>query len=205
MGYSSESINQYGGQDCHETSLIIAINCSVHCQDDIYRERMIEMGIFRSKSAKDTNEIPPICDIDIKRYLGTWYEIARLPHAFEKGLDNVTAAYNLKGDGKIEVLNSGFKNGEKKMARGVAWIPDESCTGKLLVSFFWPFKSEYKIIKLDEENYSYAVVTSSVKDYLWILSREPKISNELFNDLISYASAQGFDVTKVIRVIQNSN
>ncbi|HWQ89297.1 MAG TPA: lipocalin family protein [Desulfitobacteriaceae bacterium] len=163
------------------------------------------MGIFGSKAAKDTKEIPPICDIDITRYLGTWYEIARLPHAFEKGLDNVTAAYTLKSDGKIEVINTGFKNGEKKIAKGVAWIPDKSCPGKLLVSFFRPFKSLYKIIKLDEENYSYAVVTSSIKDYLWILSREPKISDELFNNLISYASSLGFDASKIIRVSQDSN
>ncbi|KJS86264.1 MAG: hypothetical protein JM58_07130 [Peptococcaceae bacterium BICA1-8] len=143
--------------------------------------------------------------VNLERYLGTWYEIARFSHTFEKGLDNVTATYNLKSDGKIEVINAGLKNGEKSVAKATAWIPDKSCTGKLLVSFFRPIKSEYKIIKLDEENYSFAVVTSSSKNYLWILSREPKISDELYNDLISFVSYNGFDISKIIKVNQNSN
>ena len=161
------------------------------------------MGIFSSMFGRSTRDISSICNVNIQRYIGTWYEIARLPHTFEKGLENVTATYNLQSGGKIEVINSGFKNGEKKVAKGVAWAPDKNCTGKLLVSFFWLFKSEYKIIRLDEENYNFAVVTSSKMNYLWILSREPKISNELYNDLISFVSSKGFDVTKLIKVIQN--
>jgi len=161
------------------------------------------MGIL-SRSKNSTDEIPAVCNVNLERYLGTWYEIARLPHNFENGLDNVTAAYSLKTDGKIEVINTGIKNGEKSVAKATAWIPDKNCTGKLLVSFFWPFKSEYNIIKLDEENYSFAVVTSSSKNYLWILSRKPKISDELYNNLISFASANGFDTAKVIKVNQNN-
>lgn len=79
------------------------------------------MGILSSFFSRSTKEIPPICSVDIKRYLGTWYEIARLPHSFEKGLDNVTAVYNLRSDGKIEVINSGLKNGDKKVTKGVAY------------------------------------------------------------------------------------
>jgi len=162
------------------------------------------MGIFNSKSKNSTKGIPAICNVNLERYLGTWYEIARLPHTFEKGLNNVTATYNLKTDGNIEVINSGIKNGEKSVAKATAWIPDKNCTGKLLVSFFRPFKSEYNIIKLDEENYSFSVVTSSSKNYLWILSREPKISEELYNDLISFVSSNGFDTSKIIKVNQNN-
>jgi len=161
------------------------------------------MGIL-SRSKRSTEEIPALCNVNLERYLGTWYEIARLPHKFENGLDNVTAAYSLKTDGKIEVINTGIKNGEKSVAKATAWIPDKNCTGKLLVSFFWPFKSEYNIIKLDEENYSFAVVTSSSKNYLWVLSREPKISDELYNSLISFVSSNGFDTAKIIKVNQSN-
>lgn len=151
---------------------------------------------------KSTKDILPICSIDLKRYLGTWYEIARLPNSFEKGLEYITATYNLRGDGKIEVINSGIKNGQKKIAKGVAWIPDKNCTGKLLVSFFWIFKSQYNIILLDEVDYNYSVVTSSTSNYLWILSREPKISNELYDNLINFVSSKGFDIAKIIKVTQ---
>jgi lipocalin len=163
------------------------------------------MGLFSGKPENSTKDIPAICNVNLERYLGTWYEIARFPHSFEKGLENVTATYNLKSDGKIEVINAGFKNGEKSMAKATAWIPDESCTGKLLVSFFRPIKSEYNIIKLDEENYSYAVITSSTKNYLWILSREPRISDRLYDDLIAYIVANGFDTSKIIKVKQNED
>ena len=161
------------------------------------------MGIFSGKQENSTKDIPVVCNVKLERYVGTWYEIARLPHSFERGLDNVTATYYLKSDGKIEVINAGLKNGEKSMAKATAWIPDKSCTGKLLVSFFWPIKGEYKIIKLDEENYRYAVVTSSTKNYLWILSREPRISDRLYDDLIAYTAANGFDTSIIIKVKQN--
>ena len=160
------------------------------------------MGILSIIFGKSTKGISPICDVNLKRYLGKWYEIARLPHSFEKDLEKVTAIYTLRSDGKIEVINAGFKNGEKKVAKGVAWIPDKNCTGKLLVSFFRLFKSEYKIILLDEIKYNYAVVTSSKMNYLWILSKKPKINNELYDELISFAALKGFDVTKLIKVTQ---
>ncbi len=160
-------------------------------------ERMFKMGIFSTLFGKSTKNIPSVCNVDIKSYTGTWYEIARLPNNFEKGLENVTATYNIQNDDKIEVINSGVKNGKKKVTRGVAWLRNKNCTGELFVSFFWIFKSEYNIIRLDEKNYSFAVVTSSTMNYLWILSRTPKISNELYNDLISYVASKGFDVSKI--------
>lgn len=156
------------------------------------------MGFFN----KSTKDIPPICGVDLDRYLGTWYEIIRLPHRFEDGLENVTATYKLRNDGKIEVNNAGVKNGEKKTARAVAWVPDKSCSGILYVSFFPPIKAEYKIILLDEKEYQYAVVTGSKRNYLWILSRKPEISSKLYNDLIEFVSSKGFDITKIIRVKQ---
>ena len=157
------------------------------------------LSFFFTKSTKD---IVPICDINIKRYLGIWYEIARFPHTFEKGLDNVTATYKFREDGKIQVINSGFKNQKKKETKGVAWIKDPQCTGKLLVSFFWIIKSEYKIIYIDPE-YNYAVVTSSTMDYLWILSRKPKIEDVIYNDLVIFAASKGFAIKKLIKVLHD--
>lgn len=161
------------------------------------------MGILSSLFGKSTKNIQPICNVDLERYAGTWYEIVRLPHSFEEGLHYVTATYNLRSDGKIEVINAGIKDRVTKVAKAVAWVPDKNCTGKLLVSFFWPFRSEYKIILLDEKEYKYAVVTSSTMNYLWILSRETKISNELFDELMEFISSKGFDVSKIINVAQN--
>lgn len=86
-----------------------------------------------SKTYKE--DMPIVCDLDLKRYLGTWYEIGRLPLRSEKGMDNITAIYNLKKNGKIEVINSGYKNGNKKEIRGSAWVRDKNCTGGLFVRF----------------------------------------------------------------------
>jgi apolipoprotein D and lipocalin family protein len=168
-------------------------------------ERLMFMGILRDLFGKSTKDIKPVCNVNLERYLGRWYEIARLPHSFEEGLEYVTATYNSKDNGRIEVINAGMKNGEKKSAKGVAWVPDKNCTGRLLVSFFWPFKSEYKIILLDEKDYQYAVVTSSNMNYLWILSRKPEISSELYDYLVGFAASKGFDTDKLIKVTQSSS
>ncbi|HEX9935254.1 MAG TPA: lipocalin family protein, partial [bacterium] len=152
-----------------------------------------------------TKLIPPVEGVDIDRYLGVWYEIARLPHRFEKDLVGVTATYSLKRNGEIEVVNQGFKNtldGEKKTARGRARIPNPTVPGLLKVSFFWIFWSDYKIIKLDVENYGWVVVTSNSKKYLWILSRTPKIDDALRADLTAFARENGFDVERLIWVEQ---
>jgi len=170
---------------------------------NLHSERMIKMGIFSSLFAVNTKNIPAICDVDLKKYIGRWYEIARLPQKFEEGLESVTATYNLKADGDIEVINAGTRNGVKSEARAVASVPDPKCTGEILVSFFKPFKSKYRIIRIDEE-YKYAVVAGGNLSYLWILSREPEISDELYSDLISFVSSKGFDTGKIIKVVQKS-
>ena len=166
-------------------------------------EGMIKVGIISSLFSGSTENIPAICDVDLKRYIGRWYEIARLPQKFDEGLENVTATYNLKADGDIEVINAGTRNGVKSEAKAVATVPDPKCTGEILVSFFKPFKSKYRIILLDDE-YRYAVVTGGNRSYLWILSREPEISDELYSDLISFVSSKGFDTGKIIKVVQKS-
>ncbi len=155
--------------------------------------------------SKKTDSIPLVEGVDINRYLGVWYEIARFPHRFEKDLVGVTATYTLKPNGEIEVLNQGYKRtlqGEKKTAKGRARIFNPKQTGLLKVSFFWIFWSDYRIIALDKENYSHALVTSSSKNYLWLLSRTPQMQDSVYHRLIGFAEEKGFDLSKLIKVEQ---
>lgn len=151
---------------------------------------------------KDNGNIAIVCDLDLKRYLGNWYEIGRLPLRSEEGLENITAIYNLKKDGQIEVINSGYKKGKKKEIRGRAWLRNERCTGGLFVRFFWPFKSEYNVIKLDE-NYRYAVVMGDTKDSLWILNRNPHMDDKTYGEIIDFLNDKDFDIKKIINPKQN--
>ncbi|MFC1551552.1 lipocalin family protein [Candidatus Latescibacterota bacterium] len=154
-----------------------------------------------------TASIPAVKDFQLERYLGIWYEIARLPNSFEKDLDNVTANYSLRENGEINILNKGF-NSEKKLwkdATGRAWMKDPNNPAHLRVSFFWKFSSDYKIIALDSENYSYALVTSTSKKYLWVLSRTPKMDTGIYASLVKIAKDYEFEVEKLYKVDQSSN
>ncbi len=157
------------------------------------------------RSAESTESIPPVSDFELNRYLGTWYEIARLPHRFEKGQSRVTATYALNPNGTIHVLNRGFKAAKNKwsQAEAKAWVPDPAVPARLKVRFFWPFSGEYKVIRLDTE-YQWAVVTSGTKNYLWILSRVPVMDEALYESLVQYVRENGFDVSKLIRVEQDA-
>jgi apolipoprotein D and lipocalin family protein len=165
---------------------------------------LIGCAMFITASAGETTKnIPPVPEFDLNRYLGTWYEIIRMPHRFEKDLIKVTATYSLRPDGKIQVLNKGFKPSKNKWseAKGKAWIPDPLIPARLKVSFFWPFSAEYKIIRLDTD-YQWALITSGSTDYLWLLSRTPKMEEAVVDSLIGYAKEKGFDIGKLIRVEQ---
>ena len=143
--------------------------------------------------------------LDLNRYLGKWYEIARFPHSFEKNLVGVTATYRLKADGMIEVLNEGFKNtldGEHSKAIGKAKIPNKSEPGKLKVSFFWIFYADYFVLELDEANYQYAMIGSSSDRYFWILSRTPQMDPLIFNMLLDKARKRGYNLEKLFKVPQ---
>lgn len=146
-------------------------------------------------------------ELDIERYLGNWYEIARFDHKFERGLVGVTANYSLRDDGKIKVINSGFKNtldGKFSEAIGKAKIPNpENEPSKLKVSFFLFFYGDYYVLELDD-NYEWAVIGSSSDKYLWILSRTPQIDDELYKQLLSKLTKRGYDITKLIKVEQGS-
>jgi apolipoprotein D and lipocalin family protein len=162
-------------------------------------------GVGSVRAAESTEAIPTVSGFELSRYLGTWYEIARLPHRFEKGLTRVTATYEINPNGTIRVLNRGFKAAKNKwsQAEGKAWVPDPKVPALLKVRFFWPFSAEYKVIRRDAE-YQWAVVTSGTKNYLWILSREPVMDKALYESLVQYVRENGFDVSKLIRVEQDA-
>jgi lipocalin len=143
-----------------------------------------------------------IKQLDINRYLGVWYEIARFPHSFEKDLVGVTATYSLMKDGKIQVLNQGYKkdfNGVLKKAYGKA--KTTSNPGKLKVSFFLFFYADYDIMELDP-NYQWALIGGSSPNYLWILSRTPHMDQDLYKEITEKARKRGYDLSKLILVPQ---
>ena len=146
-------------------------------------------------------------EFEIEKYLGKWYEIARYDHRFERGLTGVTAEYSLRDDGKIKVINTGYKGtlkGEKSVATGKAKIPNISEPSKLKVSFFLFFYADYFILELDD-NYQWAIVGSKSDKYLWILSRTPQIDENLYNQLLDKITSRGYDITKLIKVKQKLN
>ena len=149
------------------------------------------------KGGKSEMKLETVKNVDIERYTGRWYEIARFPSTFENGLVGVTAEYSVRKDGKIKVVNSGYKNsldGEKKSIEGVAWVPKKSEPGKLKVRFFWPFSADYWIIGLDRENYEWALVGNKSRKYLWILSRKPFMKDCLYGEIVELAKEKGFPV-----------
>lgn len=148
--------------------------------------------------------IEPVTAFELDRYLGTWYEIARLDHWFERDLIKVTATYSLRDDGSVDVLNRGYDTGEEEWtdARGRAVFVASPDVGQLKVSFFRPFYGGYNIIELDHEHYSWALVCGPSHSYLWILSREPELDQDITDRLIARAEKLGFDTDALIFVEQ---
>lgn len=144
-------------------------------------------------------ELPTVSSVDLERYLGRWYEIARFDHRFERGCSAVEAFYTLRDDGMIGVKNSCFLADENrtKEAHGRAYIVDETSNAKLKVTFFWPFYGNYWIIDLAED-YRYAVVSEPSQEYFWILSRTPEMRQDDVEHILSYSNKLGFDATKLI-------
>ena len=143
--------------------------------------------------------VAPVVDFDKTRYLGTWHEIARLDHSFERGLSDVTAEYSVNEDGSIRVLNSGMaeNSGERRSAEGRAVFVAEEDLAHLKVSFFGPFYASYIVFELDPD-YRYAYVSGFNKDYLWLLARDPKVSDEIREDFVERAVALGFSTENLI-------
>jgi|TARA_R110002126_G_scaffold279836_1_gene426919 apolipoprotein D and lipocalin family protein len=146
--------------------------------------------------------IAPIDNFKVNKYLGKWYEIARLDHSFEKGLSAVTAEYSLREDGGIKVINSGKQpqQEERKVAEGKAYFISSEKTGHLKVSFFGPFYGSYIIFEIDEDDYQYAFITSYDRSYLWFLARTPDVSKELTAHFIKRANQLGFNTNELIFV-----
>ena len=141
-------------------------------------------------------------DFELDRYLGRWYEIARLDHRFERGLSNVTATYSMRDDGGVRVLNRGFNTAEAEWeeAEGKAYFVGEPTVGQLKVSFFGPFYGGYNVVELDEEGYQYALVAGPSRDYLWLLARSPELESAIVEDLVRVAADYGFPVDELIYV-----
>lgn len=162
-------------------------------------------SIFGLSACAETPPSPNVVqNFELTKYLGTWYEIARFDHSFERGLSNVTANYTLRDDGKVKVINRGFKNSSKTWSESVgkAKFAGSKNTGSLKVSFFGPFYGAYNIVKLDE-NYQYALIVSNGTDYLWLLSRTPTIPENIKQQYLDRAKGLGLDTSKLIWVKQD--
>ena len=146
-------------------------------------------------------QVQPVNNFQLERYLGTWYEIARLDHSFERGLSHVSANYSLLPNGQVRVLNRGYSEQKKtwKQAEGKASFVQTPDIGHLKVSFFGPLYSSYVITDLDE-SYQYALISGYNHSYLWILARQPQIPDAVKNRLIAKAQSLGFDTRQLIFV-----
>jgi apolipoprotein D and lipocalin family protein len=162
------------------------------------------MAMFLSGCLGTPEGVRPVAQFDLDRYLGRWYEIARLDHSFERGLEQITAEYSLREDGGVKVVNRGYsvKDGKWKQAVGRAYFVKDPQQGYLKVSFFGPFYGSYVVFDLDKQNYQYAFVSGPDTSYLWFLSRTPVVSKQLMERFVRRAKALGFDTSKLIYVNQ---
>ena len=164
------------------------------------------MGVMFLQGCKTENYVDKttVKNVDINKYLGKWYEIARYEHYFEKDLEGVTANYSLMDDGMIRVQNAGYKDslgGKYKEIIGKARKKKGEGSGELEVSFFWIFYSDYKILELASD-YSYALIGSESDDYLWILSRTPKMKRNDLDFLLRRIEERGYDTNQLYWVEQ---
>lgn len=148
--------------------------------------------------------VRPTDGFELDRYLGKWYEIARLDHSFERGLTHVTAEYSMREDGGVRVVNRGFSadSGEWDEAVGKAYFVEGSDLGYLKVSFFGPFYGSYIVFELDKEEYQHAFISGWDTSYLWLLARTPSVSDEVLRRFTKRAAALGFDTDALILVAQ---
>lgn len=166
---------------------------------------LLSFGLLNSLTSCSSmpEKAQPVDQFDVNRYLGTWYEIARFDYRFEKDLDNAIAQYSLIEDGNVNVVNSGynFKKNKWVSANGTAKFRGEKNVAALKVSFFGPFYAGYNVVALEE--YKYALIAGKNLDYLWILSREKTIPENIKQKFISKAQEIGYDTSKLIWVKQD--
>jgi apolipoprotein D and lipocalin family protein len=161
-------------------------------------------SLFLAGCAATPQGVLPVEGFEVDRYLGTWHEIARLDHRFERGLSQVSATYSKRPDGGLDVINRGLdsQTGKWKQATGRAYFIDEPQVARLKVTFFWPFYGGYNVIVLDREQYAYALVCGPSKDYLWILARDRQLDAAIMQQLIDTAQRLGFETSQLILVEQ---
>jgi len=170
--------------------------------------RVIALGLLVSVGACTgrPDGVEPVRGFEIGRYLGTWYEIMRLDHSFERGLGNVTTTYTRRDDGAVDVLNKGFNRTDCRWreVRGRAVLQGEPAVASLSVTFFWPFAGGYHVFALDHDGYRWAMIAGGTREYLWILARDPVMPTATRADLIARARALGFAVDQLIDVDQSA-
>jgi apolipoprotein D and lipocalin family protein len=163
---------------------------------------LIMITIMNFKNGYSQCKPSVVSSVDLKRYTGTWYEIARLPNSFERKLKCISATYTLRNDGRITVQNKGYyitDPGKANSINGVAWLPDKNVSSKLRVQFFWPFSGNYWIIYLDRD-YKYVLIGEPSFKYLWILCRDKKLDDTTYRMLLQIAEENGYDVKSIIMV-----
>jgi apolipoprotein D and lipocalin family protein len=149
----------------------------------------------------EVDPLPVVPFVDLKRYSGEWFEVARLPNSFQQGCVGSKAIYTLRDDGKITVLNQCYDkslSGRLREATGSAWVVDEKTNAKLKVSFFWPFTGDYWIIDLGKD-YEYAVIGHPKRQYLWILSRTKTMTEGVYESILDRLKVAGYDTSKLIK------
>lgn len=157
--------------------------------------------LFLNGCGESTRNLKVVENFDLNRYAGKWYEIARLDHRSEKDLIGVTMFYKLGDNGEIEVIQRGFNetNNTRHVEKGTARLVGKPNVGHLEVSFLLPFYSSYKILELDKE-YEYALVTSDTFDHLWILARDPALSDVAYQSLVDKAQKLGFNTSALLKI-----
>lgn len=160
-------------------------------------------GLILGCAAARQPPLEVVPSVDLIRYVGKWYEIASFPTSFQKGCAGSTADYSLGPDGSIGVLNQCRKepDGALQSARGTAWVTDPATNAKLKVQFFWPFSGDYWIIDLGRD-YEYAVVGHPSRDYLWILSRSPRMADETYERVRERVRQKGYDTGRLVKTPQ---
>lgn len=166
----------------------------------LMKKILILFVLLASGCVSIPENITPVTSFQIERYLGKWYEIARLDHRFERGLTQISAEYSMRQDGSLKVLNRGYSNEKQEWseAEGRGYFVQSPNEAYLKVSFFGPFFGSYIVFELDTVNYQYALISGPDKSYFWLLARTPTIDDNLKKKLIAKAAALGFDTTKLI-------
>jgi apolipoprotein D and lipocalin family protein len=161
---------------------------------------VLVMFVKDCNATNDPHPVTSVQNVDLARYMGLWYEIARFDHFFQEGCRGSTASYTLSPAGEVEVINRCVKEKDNSLreAKGRAWSVDPNGNGRLKISFFWPFRTDYWIIDLGRE-YEYAVVGSPNRKYLWILARKPVMDKDVYKHILDLVAKQGFDLEKLVR------